>query len=111
MRSGLNASSLRTKGPLMTMRSTYNWGDRLPEGLSAKLKPHHATDIHAGMVRFNTSSGGQQSSAYLTFRVMGEWSKGWIVPAQPGRYIVKGIANAAQAMLKSEVTAAIASVV
>jgi len=101
-RSGLNASSLRTKGPLMTMRNTYKWGGRLDgDDIPKNLR---------GMVRFNTSSGGQKNSSFLTFRAMGEWSSGWIIPAQPGRYIVKDVSAAAQSMLREEVTAAIASV-
>lgn len=102
MRSGLGASSLRTKGPLMVMRNTYKWGDRLSGAdIPKRFK---------GMVRFNTSSGGQKSSSFLTFRVMGEWSYGWIIKAQPGRFIVKGISEQAREILKTEVTAAIASV-
>jgi len=102
MRSGLNASNPHTKGPLMTMRNTYKWGDRLNGADTPKR--------FKGMVRFNTSSGGQNSSSFLTFRVMGEWSPGWIIKAQPGRFIVKAVSDQAQQMLQSEVTAAIASV-
>ena len=102
MRSGLNASNVRSKGPLMTMRKTYSWGDR--------LKGPDIPKRFAGMVRFNTSSGGQNSSSFVTFRVMGEWSSGWIIPAKPGTYIVKAISVQARAMLQSEVIAAIASV-
>ena len=109
MRSGLNASDIKTHGPLMTMRNTYQWGDRLQSGLAPKLKPQHATDIYAGMVRFDTSSGKQKYSEYLTFRVMGEWSNGWIAPAQPGRYIIKAVSEQAQEILNNEVTAAIAT--
>lgn len=101
MRSGLNASSIRHKGPLMTMRNKYKWGDRL-EGAAIPKR-------FQGMVRFNTSSGGQKSSSYVTFRVMGEWSSGWIIPAKPGAYIVKSVSQQAQEMLQSEVIAAIAS--
>jgi hypothetical protein len=90
-------------GQLLQVRSRdYKWGDRL-----------NGSDVPTrfkGMVRFNTSSGGQNSSSFVTFRVMGEWSPGWIIKAQPGRYIVKGISEAAHQRLQSEVTAAIASV-
>lgn len=75
---------------------TYKWGGKLQAGLSSKLKAHHKSDIHAGMVRFNTSSGKSNSSAYLTFRIMGEWSNGWIVPKKDGLYLLKGVAEAAQ---------------
>ena len=80
---------------------TYNWGGRLGADVPKRFQ---------GMVRFNADSGSSNSGNYYTFRVMGEWSPGWIVKAQPGRYIVKGVSDAAQAMLKNEVIAAIASV-
>lgn len=77
---------------LSVPQNIYNWGGRLPAGMSPKLKPHHATDPHAGMVRFDTSTpGGAKSSAYLTFRTMSEKSKGWIVPPQEGQKIAQGV--------------------
>lgn len=101
MRSGLNASDIRTRGPLMTMRSAYNWGGRL-DGPDVPKR-------FKGMYRFETSSGAQTSSQFLRFRVMGEWSTGWIIPAQPGHYIVKGVAEHAKDMLQFNVASAIAS--
>lgn len=101
-RSGLNASDVRTRGPLMTMRSSYNWGGRL-NGPSIPARQR-------GMVRMETSSGKQTSSKFLTFRIMTENSPGWIVPAKPGRFIVKGVADRAQEMLTYNVKNAIASV-
>ncbi len=71
-------------------QNKYEWGERLPEGLMPKLKPHHTTDIYAGMVRFDTSSGKQKSSSYLTFRIMGGWqSNKWIIPQQPALPLAK----------------------
>ncbi|MNH13369.1 hypothetical protein D3C79_729380 [compost metagenome] len=79
---------------LSVPQNIYKWGGRVPAGMSAKLKSHHATDVHAGMVRFNTSTpGGAKSSQYLTFRVMSEKSKGWIVGPQPGQKIAQGVVN------------------
>ncbi|HDR9163612.1 TPA: hypothetical protein QDB28_004016 [Burkholderia vietnamiensis] len=79
--------------PLLIKRNTYKWGGALPAGLGPKLKPHHKTDPYAGMVRMKTNAmGSATSSAYLTFRVMGEWSNGWIVPPKPGMYIARGVA-------------------
>jgi hypothetical protein len=101
MRAGIQYSNIRTKGQQMVMRNTYKWGGRLDGPDIAKR--------FKGMVRFNTSSGDQKSSSYLTFRVMGEWSTGWIIPAQPGRYIVKAVSEQAQQMLRSEVQDVIAS--
>ena len=75
-------------------QSIYKWGGRLPAGLTPKMKPHHTTDIHAGMVRFNTSTGKSKSSAYMTFRVMREDQTGkWIVRAKPGLHIARDLAS------------------
>jgi hypothetical protein len=100
--SGLNASDVRTRGPLMTMRSSYSWGGRL-SGADVPKR-------FRGMVRMETSSGKQTSSKYFTFRVMTENSTGWIFPATPGRFIVKGVAGRAQEVLKYNVQGAIAAV-
>jgi hypothetical protein len=81
--------------PVMIHRNKYKWGESLPSGLVPKKKSYHATDIYAGMVRMKTNaSESPTSSAYLTFRVMGEWSSGWIRKPEPGRYIAKGVADA-----------------
>ncbi len=74
-------------------QASYAWGKRLPAELAPKKKAYHVTDLYAGMVRFNTSSGKQKSSAYMTFRTMGQWSDGWIIPAKPGLYLAKGVAD------------------
>lgn len=90
--SGTGAYDTKSKQLLTVNQNVYHWGQRLPAGLSQKLKPHHATDIHAGMYRFDTSTpGGAKSSTYLTFRTMSEKSTGWIIPAQPGQHIARGV--------------------
>lgn len=86
---------------------SYQWGGKLPKGLVPKMKEHHVTDIYDSMVRMNTSAGKGKSSAYLTFRTMGEWSHHWIVPAKPGLYIVKGVAVELQPLLGEAVGMAI----
>jgi hypothetical protein len=86
------ATRLSATGHIVPQQS-YAWGGRLPAGLAPKKKAYHVTDLYAGMVRFNTSSGKQKSSAYLTFRTMGQWSDGWIIPAKPGLYLAKGVAD------------------
>lgn len=92
--SGLNAMDIKSKQFLTVPQNTYKWGQRLPAGLSPKLQPHHKSDPHAGMVRFNTSTpGGAKSSAYLTFRTMSEKSKGWIVPPKDGLKIAEKVVN------------------
>lgn len=87
---------------------TYAWGERLPSGLAPKAKPHHVTDLYAGMVRMDTSSGRQKSSAYLTFRTMGEWSAGWIVPAKPGLHLARSTAETITPVFNALIARAIA---
>jgi hypothetical protein len=88
-------------------QSIYNWGGRLPAGMLPKAKPHHVTDLYAGMVRMNTSAGGGKSSAYLTFRVMGEWSIGWVVPAKPGLYLAREVSTGLQPVLEEALAKAV----
>ncbi len=88
-----NPATRRSATGHVVPQHSYAWGERLPAGLAPKRSPHHATDIYAGMVRMNTSTGKAKSSAYLTFRVMGEWSSGWIVAPRPGLFLAKGVAD------------------
>lgn len=93
------ATRLSATGHMVAQHS-YQWGGKLPAGLAPKLKAHHTTDIYAGMVKMNTSSGKQKSSAYLTFRIMGEWqSDKWIVEPRPGQNLAGKAAESAQKML------------
>lgn len=89
-------------------QSIYQWGGRLPAGLAPKKNASHTTDIYAGMVKFNTSSGGQKSSAYLTFRVMREDQQGkWILPAKPGLYLVRDMMDGIHRMVEGDLREAI----
>lgn len=110
-----------TNKPAMRLSATghavpqhsYKWGGSLPAGLAPKLKPHHVSDPYAGMVRFDTSTPGgpgkkpTKSSSYLTFRIMGEWSNGWIIGARPGLYLAKGVADGLQPILEEAVGQAV----
>ena len=91
-------SNPSTKGASTVVKRDYAWGGRLTSGaLKSGGADAAAAKRFAGMVRMNTSTpGGAKSSAYLTFRVMIEGSPGWIVPAQPGQYIAKKVADAMQ---------------
>lgn len=85
--SGTGAWSLKTKQPATVNQNKYSWGGRLDhndEEIPRNLK---------GMVRFNTSTPKSKSSNYLTFRVMSEKSRGWIIPAQPGQHIAQDVAD------------------
>lgn len=89
-------------GQLLQVRSRqYQWGDR--------LNAPNVPSRFRGMVRMETSSGKQNRSDYLTFRVLTENSTGWIVPAKPGRFIVRDVAGRAQEMLTYNVQNAIAA--
>lgn len=94
--SGTGAYHMKTRTPIKVNKSVYKWGDSLPAGLTEKLKPHHKTDIHAGMYRFKASSGNESRSSYITFRVMSEDSKGWIVKAKPGLNLAQGVTDRLQ---------------
>jgi hypothetical protein len=67
------------------------------------LQTRHASDPTAGMVRMQTNGG----SRYLTFRVMSENSTGWIIPAKPGSYIAKHVADSLQRSAEVDMPAAI----
>lgn len=85
-------SNPKTRGPMMVQQAKYKWGGRVAAGFFGP-NPKGKKDIAAGMVRFDTSSGGQKSSAYMTFRVMHEKSQGWIVPPQPGQFLARNALN------------------
>lgn len=97
---------MSASGHLVPQHS-YQWGGRLPAGMAPKLKPSHKSDPYAGMVRFNTSAGGSKSSAYLTFRVMGEWSSGWVVGPRPGLFLARKVAEDLQPVLDDAVGQAV----
>lgn len=88
-------------------QASYHWGERLAPGYAPLSKPHHKTDRFAGMVRFDTSSGKQTSSSYVTFRAMAEGAEGWIVPAKPGLYLAKQTAEAIDPVFQAAVRAAL----
>lgn len=100
------ATRLSGSGHVVPQHS-YKWGSRLPPGMTPKLRPHHKTDIHAGMVRMNTSSGKSKSSAYLTFRIMGEWSSGWVVGPREGLYLARNVADGMKGILEEAVGKAV----
>lgn len=84
--SGTGAYDIKTRKRLTVNQNTYKWGGRFAIDNSR----------YAGMVRFDASGGGSRRSSYLTFRVMSEKSSGWIVPAKPGLFLAKAVAEAMQ---------------
>lgn len=105
--SGTGAYHMRTRTPIKVNKSVYHWGDSLPAGLADKLKPHHKTDIYAGMYRFNASSGKETRSSYITFRVMSEDSKGWIVKAKPGLNLAQSVSDRLQPIAEEIISQAV----
>lgn len=97
--SGTGAWSLQTQSPATVRQRTYSWGERL----SGANIPRN----QQGMVRMNTGTGGKKSSSYLTFRVMSEKSKGWIIPAQPGQFLAKKVSEDMQPLAAAAITEAI----
>lgn len=86
-------SNPTTKSDYMVAKRNYEWGDKVSkQALKQAGLSRQESRRYAGMVRMDTGTpGGAKSSAYMTFRVMVEDSKGWIVPAKPGMWIAKGI--------------------
>lgn len=88
------ASRISNREPLRAASRRYVWGARLPPGLAPKLADHHRTDPYAGMVKFqNSNRGGSKETSYLTFRVMSDRSRGWVVPPQPGLKVAETVAD------------------
>lgn len=108
--SGTGAWDLATKGPMRVKQATYAWGGRLAAG-SMGPNPKGRVDRFAGMYRFAETSGSAMKSTYMTFRVMSEASKGWVVPAQPGLNIAKGVIDAMRPVAIQEFTGAITGTV
>jgi hypothetical protein len=68
-------------------------GERLPAGLAPLLKPHHATDIYAGMIREEKTYERATQSQYVTFRTISTGSPGWVRPATPGAHYAEQVAQ------------------
>lgn len=107
-KSSVNGMGKRLSGSgHLVPQASYKWGGRLPPGLMPKAKPHHKTDLYAGMVKFDSSANGKKSSVYLTFRVMSENSSGWIVPAKPGLNLAQKVSQNLQPLLEAAVSKAV----
>jgi hypothetical protein len=90
--SGTGAMDIKTREFLTVPQRTYKWGGRLPPG-SMGPNPRGKVDRFAGMVRFQEPDKKPRYSQYMTFRVMSENSKGWIIPPRPGLNIVQQVVS------------------
>lgn len=84
------------------------WGGRLPAGTGGAglLRPHHTTDIYAGMVRQSKTYGKATQNTYTTFRTISTNSapETWIRPPTEGAHLVNDVVayveeNASKAFL------------
>ncbi len=104
-------SNISTKQEMTVASRNYSWGDRISR---AQLKAAGASIVdqkrYQGMVRMSTSTpGGKKSSAMLTFRIMMENSRGWVIPAQPGQYLARDTVTDMQPKATAAFAAAIAA--
>lgn len=91
-------SNPKTQSAAMVTRNHYAWGGRLTAGM-IKGAGGSAQEAkrYAGMVKMDTSTpGGAKSSNMMTFRVMMEGSKGWVIPAKPGLFLARKVAQELQ---------------
>lgn len=95
--SGTGAWDVKTRAPFKVAQRAYLWGDRLKKEQLAEAGVFgQAARRMAGMVRFQNAAGGKggaKHTQYLTFRVMSENSRGWLVPAIPGRHPARAVAD------------------
>ena len=82
------------------IRHSYQWGGKLTESALAQMglqnlsrRPHWKSSPYAGMVRFPRDN---QSTLYMTFRVMHEDSTGWIHPGTPAMWLARKTAEEMQ---------------
>ena len=88
-------SNPKTQAAATVEKNHYAWGDRLTRG-ALKASGASAQDVrrYAGMVKMDASTlDSSKSSGLMTFRIMMEGSKGWIVPAKPGLYLARKVAQ------------------
>jgi len=81
-----------TQAGVLVQRNSYKWGGRLKAAdLAAAGASFKEQNRFSGMVRFGNTGHG----SYMTFRVISEKSKGWIIPARPGLWPARTAAEQA----------------
>ena len=89
----------------MVASRKYAWGGRLTMGALKGAGLDAATARrYAGMVKFPDGSGGH---SHVTFRVMMEGSNKWVIPAQPGKFLARNVAQAMQPKAEAAFAAAV----
>lgn len=88
-------SNPKTQQAVTVVSRKYAWGGRLTAAAIKGAGMDAATaKRYAGMVKFPDGSGGH---SFTTFRVMMEGATGkWIIPAKPGLYLARDVAQKMQ---------------
>lgn len=80
------------KGKWMVAGVYKKQGGRLAAGYAPKLKPHHKTDIYAGMVKMSKTYEKATQNLYMTFRTISESVReGWIRKPIPARHYAEEV--------------------
>lgn len=98
-------SNPKTKQAAMVASQKYAWGGRLTAG-ALKGAGLSAAEVkrYTGMVKFPDGSGGH---SHMTFRIMMEGSSKWVVPAQPGKFLARDVAQTMQPKAAAAFAAAV----
>jgi hypothetical protein len=88
----------RLKGSISDPFGKTAYGGRLPAGIAPKLKPHHKTDIYAGMIKERKTYEKARQSQYITFRMISTGSPGWKRKATKGRFFSEQVGQYIQRM-------------
>lgn len=94
--SGTGAYDIATRRRSTVPGWKYQWGTRLSGGDLSSMGVNGSAARHMeGMVNFRKpgASGGAAQSQFINFRTMVEGSKGWIAPAQAGKWPAKTTAD------------------
>ena len=110
--SGTGAHDIKTREKITVPGWKYRWGERLTaDHLEALGFKGEAARHMKGMVNFRNPGGDGQPakgshSQFISFRVMVEGSKGWMMPAQPGKFPARTTADALRPVAQGLFTAA-----
>lgn len=77
-------------------RGGVSYGGRLPAGVAGaqKLRPHHSTDLFAGMVRQEKTYARGTQNTYMTFRTIStSVPDKWLHPGMAGAHIAEDVAR------------------
>ena len=99
-------SNPKTQQAVTVVSRKYAWGGRLTAAAIKGAGMDAATaKRYAGMVKFPDGSGGH---SFTTFRVMMEGATGkWVIPAQPGKYLARQVAQEMQPKAAAAFAAAV----